>query len=150
MRQPSHLTKLLIVAKDERPVLYDGTARRASELVAAERRLAGVEGVASVQRTVPQEFEKAAMELIRSRFVDCGNHAAAGPSVLGSELVGQYPELTDRFDTQVYVQSTAGAGVGVIVHHQAIDEKDISRGPAAGNGERLPIAAGRWRIRKSG
>src|SRR5260370_767266 len=53
VREPFDLPELLIIAKDEGLVLCDGSAGRASELVAPEWRLLLIEGVARVQGAVP-------------------------------------------------------------------------------------------------
>src|SRR5260370_1638512 len=66
--QAFDFAKLLVIAEDESPVLYDGTARRAAELIAAKWRLLCVEEIPRIQTVVPQKFETTSPNLIHSRL----------------------------------------------------------------------------------
>src|SRR6202022_3892829 len=129
-----------VVGKKERLVLFDGPAHRASELIAPKGRFLGIEEVAGIQAAVPQEFENASVDLVGSRLIDGCDHAAGRSAILCGVLIGQNTKLADGVDSEIDVQSAARAGIGIIVHHESIDEKDVSRGTSAGNGERLPVA----------
>src|SRR5262249_51459377 len=150
VRQSFDFAQLLIIRKKEGLVPGDRSSQRTAELIAVERRLLRVEEVARVELAVAQKLKNASVKLVRARLKNGGHHAAGGSSILRRILVGQDAEFADRFHAEIHVQSAARAGVGVVVHHQAVDQKDIARGPAAGNRERFSVAARGARVRKAG
>ena len=56
-------------------------------------------------------------------------------------LIGENPEFADGLHSQIDVQATAGATVGLVIHDQAIHEKHVSRRTIAGNNKRHSVAA---------
>jgi hypothetical protein len=141
------VTQTFVIAKEKELVPLDRTAERAAELVLHQRRLhAGTdERAICVQHRVSEIIIGNAVKLISAaadRRVDDG---AAGPSILGTVVVGLNLELLDRVRrrndrlvrialVRALVRVVVDSVQLEVVHHR-IQAVDVVGGVPAGQGE---------------
>src|SRR5262245_2510306 len=146
-RQSLILEQALVRCEEERTVPDHRTSDVSPELVTLERRLcAGVEGIASIERSVPEEFDQPTMELIRSRTRDDVDAGAAVTSVIDLRRRIADPELFDRIDWRLKDENV----IELIVERDAI-HLEIRRALAVpGTIDRLAALSARRRGEGSG
>jgi hypothetical protein len=116
-RQTLILAQAFVGREKERAVPGNGAANMSPELVTLEGGLgARVERIARVERSVPEEFDHTAAELVRARTRDDVDAGSAVASVLDQRRCIVDPELLDRVDRRLKDEDV----VELIVHRDAV------------------------------
>src|SRR5207247_10609776 len=100
------LPRALIAAEKERAIVDDRTARRAAELVIAQRWFGQAaalgEEIVGLETFVAKELETRAVDGVRAGLDDHADHAACRASVFGAVIRGLHLELLNRVDGRPY------------------------------------------------
>ena len=102
-------------------------------MIAAERRLGGIEEIPRVQRAVANELEDVAMKAVRSRPCRSANHSARRAADLRRIVARQDRELFHGIDSKIYAQRASGRAVGVVVYADAVKTRVILARPSPGD-----------------
>lgn len=140
-------TDTLVVSKNERPVFYDGTARRASKLITFKRldhRL--IKKVSRIERAVAQKLVDTSMKLIRAGPRNRIDHASGSSSVIRRIVACQNRKFQDSIDAQVSAKDATRPAIGIVVYANAIQTVIILLRAASGNAD-LGFKAARPSIR---
>ena len=116
-------TRALVVTEEEQPVLDDGSADHASELILAENidGEARIEIVIRVQGSIAQELESRAMNGITSRLGDHVDQCAGKVAILRIERIGQQPKLLNGVQHRNDVGTIARCVLDTsAVHHESV------------------------------
>ena len=116
-------TGALVVAEEEQPVLDDGTADHASELILAENidGEARIEIVIRVQGSIAQELESRAMQGITPRLGDHVDQCAGKVAILRVERISQQPKLLNG----VQHRNDVGAITRCVLDASAVDHESV-------------------------
>ena len=102
-------------------------------MIAAERRLGGIEEIPRVQRAVANELKDVAMKAVRPPPRRRTDHSARRPADLRRIVAGQDGELLHRIHSKVYAQRASGRAVGIVVYAQAVKARVILSRPSTRN-----------------
>ncbi len=130
------LSQALIIGKEKSLILDDGAPYRKAELITLELgQISGIEEIACIQIVVAVELKKGAMKSIGSAAAHRGHYSTRGPTKLGTVIIGEHPELSDRFGAQGLAGHATGRSTPVIGHIGPIQQKSVLIGPGTGNGQ---------------
>src|SRR6266568_788775 len=93
----------LVIQKEERSILDDGTAQRRAKLVALKARLVRqsvlieIKIRTRIKNIVPQVFIDATVQMVRSGLGRETDDRRAGSAVFGVVVMSQHLEFLDRF-----------------------------------------------------
>ena len=126
----------------------DRTAGRGAELIPPERlRPALIEELACVESVVPEKFEDASVEAVRSSAGDGADDAACGASVFGGVILRQHAELTDGVHAKIVARNAAGRETRVVVNVRAVQQEGLKVPRRAGDRHLCPRTIGHDRGR---
>ena len=95
------MPKAFVVAEEEQPILFDGSAHSASKLVPPERRNRHrIKKIPRVQRAVTEKLEKRPVKLIRSGLRHDCDLRSGSLAIFSGVSSGQHIEFSDCIDPQ--------------------------------------------------